>query len=41
MIELSEFHGSGFRFGDLILLRFYLQMLNDEMLKLKYEICFK
>ena len=41
MIGLSDFLESGFRYEDLILLRFCLQILNGEILKLNNEICLK
>ena len=41
MFELTEFWGSSFRCEEIILLRIYLQVLNDKMLKLNNEICLK
>ena len=41
MIGLSEVRGSGFRFEDLILLCFCLQMLIDKIFKANNEICLK
>ena len=37
----SEFWGSGFRWEDLMLIRFCLQMLNNKMLKPNNEILLK
>ena len=41
MIGLSEICGSRFRCEDLILLHFYLQVLNNKMLKPNNKICLK
>ena len=41
MIGLAEVQVSGFRSEDLILLRFYLQIVNDKMLKPSNEACLK
>ena len=41
MIGLSEFRGSCFRFEDLILLCFCLQIGNNNMLKPNNEMCLK
>ena len=41
MIRSSDFRVSGFRCEDLIFIRFYLQMLNDKMVKPNNKTCLK